>query len=563
MEQESSNVKPELAWKKWASLFILALGLAIVVIDGTVLNVSISSIVKDLNTDLQSIQWAITTYSLIIASLTIFGGRLGDFFGRRLAFVVGALIFAVGSLITAFSKDVNMLILGWSVVEGIGAALMVPASSSLLVSNFEGKERGQAFGIYGATAGIASAIGPILGGYLTSTYSWRWAFGINVFVVLALVAGSVIIKGYRETNKKVNLDIPGVVLSAVGLGSLTYGLIESSTYGWFSAKKPFEFNGANYDLAGLSVTVYTVLIGIILLAALVWWELREERLGRSPLINMSIFKNRQFSAGIAVIAAVFAGFTGIITFGVVLYYQSVLGLGAFDSGIGLIPLSLALMVTAPISAKLANKFGVKPVIQVGLVLAVVASAVLYYSLKIGATRIDIAPALALFGVGFGLLVSQLTNAILSSVPVSQAGEASGINGTIREVGRTFGTAIIGAVFLSVFSSSIATNLSNDTKIPDQVKTSILAKVDAGETGLNSSPDNQNSVKLPAAVQTAITDEFHQSTVDASRQAIIYTGLFVLLALGLSFFLPKSSNAKKDINPESDASDQSSKLATAH
>jgi MFS family permease len=226
------------------TLATLALAVAIVVIDGTVLNVSIRDITSDLNITLRDIQWATTLYSLIIASLTIFGSRIGDIFGRKRAFIIGAVLFGLGSLITALSNSLTMLIAGWSIVEGVGAALMIPASSALLVSNFEGKERARAFALYGVSAGVASAAGPLLGGYLTTYFSWRLAFGINLGVVVLLCLGSLLLKGYAlPKDKRPSLDYVGVGLSSLGLAALTYGFIQSSTYGWWTAKKTLNLMG--------------------------------------------------------------------------------------------------------------------------------------------------------------------------------------------------------------------------------------------------------------------------------------------------------------------------------
>lgn len=521
-------------FKKWGSLIILALAVAIVVIDGTVLNVSISSIVKDLNTDLKSIQWAITSYSLVLAALTIFGGKLGDIFGRKRMFVTGALIFGVGSLVTALSPNINILILGWSLIEGIGAALMIPASSALIVSNYEGKDRSLAFGIYGATAGIGAAVGPILGGFLTSTFSWRWAFGINLFVVLALVLGSKIVKNYAVPRKKVNLDYFGVVLSSLGLASLTYGIIESSTYGWIESKKAFEFIGNISNLGGFSISFYTILLGLILITGFVFWEIYLENVKKlEPLISMKIFLNRQFSFGIAVITLLFAGFTGILTFGVVLFYQYVLNLSALESGIGLVPLSLGSFIMAPLSAKIAEKISAKITVQIGLFIAILGSIVLYNSLTLDANRITLIPALAIFGVGFGLIVAQITNIILSAVPNSQAGQASGINGTIREVGRTVGTALIGAVFIATFTSSVTNNISSSQNIPNAVKSSIVSTFNSGETNLSSSNTNQPKYKFDEEIKRDV----NQAIVEGSKDSIKYTGFFILLCLLVSFGLP--------------------------
>ncbi len=533
--------------RKWLSLLVLSLAVAIIVIDSTVLNVSIKNIIQDLNTDLKTIQSAITYYSLVIAAFTIFGGRLGDLFGRKKVFIAGAIIFGAGSLINAFSPSVGWLFTGYSIVEALGAALMIPASSSLLVSNYEGRDRATAFGLYGATAGVASAIGPIIGGYLTTNYSWRWAYGINVFVVLALILGSRFVRGYEmPKNKKPALDYLGVILSAVGLSSLTYGFIETSEYGWITAKKPFEIFGGSYDLAGLSISLYAILAGLIITIGFILYERYLENHDHlQPLIAMSIFKNRQFSVAIALVAFVFSGFTGILTFGVILYYQNVLNLGAFDSGLGIIPLSLGILITAPIAARIADRLGAKGTIQLGLVISAVGAVLLYFAMAVGATRVTFIPSLGIFGLGFGFIISQVTNLILSSVPISQAGEASGLNGTLRQVGQAFGTAIIGAVFIATLTNHITDKINNSSVIPDQAKASIVNSFSDGN--LDSTPSSANTT--PSPITDEITKDLDQSIVEASRDAISFTFGFIAVSFIISLFLP---NKKIEQKVEADA-----------
>jgi len=228
--------------RKWTTLIVLSLALAIIIIDTTLLNVSLSSIIRDLHTDIQSIQWVISAYSLTLAALTITGGRLGDLFGRKRMFVLGAIIFAIGSFIASISQNVPQMIIGESIIEGIGAALMMPATSSLLIATFQGRERAIAFGIWGGIAAAAAALGPILGGYLATYYSWRWGFRINVVVALILFIGSFIIKDSRDLEEKPTIDWTGVLLSALGLVLFVFGIIESSQYGFWHATAPFNFH---------------------------------------------------------------------------------------------------------------------------------------------------------------------------------------------------------------------------------------------------------------------------------------------------------------------------------
>src|ERR1700730_7507894 len=235
---ERSLERPESRFRKWAPLMVLSLALAIIIIDSPLLNVSLSTLIRELNTNLQSLQWVISAYSLMLAALTVTGGRMGDLFGRKRMFMGGAFIFAIGSFIASISHSVPVLLVGGPIGEGIGAALMMPATASLLVAKYRGHDRAIAFGIWGGVAAAASAIGPILGGFLTTHFTWRWGFRINVVVVALLLIGSVIVEDTQEREGK-RIDWIGVLLSAIGLFFIVFGIIESSTYGWIHARLPF------------------------------------------------------------------------------------------------------------------------------------------------------------------------------------------------------------------------------------------------------------------------------------------------------------------------------------
>jgi len=412
----------------YLAIITLCLALAIVIIDGTVLNVSTNNIVQDLGATIKDITWAQTLYALILACLAILGGRVGDVIGRRKAFVIGALLFGVGSFITAISDSVHTLIFGWSIIEGLGAALMIPASSALILTNFSPKNRAKAFAFYGSTAGFASAVGPLLGGYLTSEFSWRWAFGINLFVVAALCAYAPKLKDFMFKTKA-DFDIAGFIFSAAGLGGLTYGIIESNFF---------------YSL-----------LGLISLIIFMLWEIKYESLGFRPLVSLKLFENRAFTFGIATTTVLFAGFAGIIFYAISLFYQQVLKLDAFSAGLGLIPLSIGSLISAPFSIAISNKISPRRTVQLGAVIIFVAILIMYNTLTLDSTRESLAPTLFVFGLGFGLLVSQLSAVTLSHIKVSEAGSASAVSGAIRDVGRTLGLSIIGAAFIAAAPNSFA------------------------------------------------------------------------------------------------------------
>jgi EmrB/QacA subfamily drug resistance transporter len=500
-------------------LLILAFAIGIIVIDGTVLNVSIREIVSSLNTDIKSIQWAITLYSLVLAALTILGGKLGDIYGRKKMFILGATIFGIGSLVTALAPNIGTMILGWSVIEGIGAALMVPASSALIINNFEGKERGIAFGIYGATGGAAAAFGPLLGGFLTTYFSWRWAFGINVFIVAGLILGAVLkIKDKHDLLKNYKMDWLGVLLSSAGLITLTYGIIEKSIWGWLSV----------------------LLIGLFII-----WERYLTKKKKSTLISLHLFKDLNYTLGLLIFACIFGGFGGFVTYGVNIFYQSVLGFDAFHAGLAFLPFSFGAFSAAPLSAKLANKFGLKNIVTIGLILVLIGNLSVWSLLSTTVSIWLLAPFLFIFGFGLGMFAAQVTNLILSSVPEKDAGEASGVNGTIREVGRSIGAALLGAIFLGSLTSGVTVGINelvNDKLISTRIATPVLqlakdentsALAFGGEEFLKRCPDTdcKNQVNLIIKLEK-------QQVTNASKQVLLYATGFFVLALAAVIFLPK-------------------------
>lgn len=538
-----TKIKGQSPLAKWGSLGVLSLALAIIVIDTTLLNVSLKTIILDLHTDFQSMQWVITVYSLILAALTITGGRMGDIFGRKRMFMAGAVIFAVGSFLASISTNLPMLLIGESIIEGIGAALMMPATASLLVSNFEGRERALAFGVWGGVAAAASAIGPILGGYLTSNFSWRWGFRINVFVVLILLIGSFLIREARDRKEKPQLDIVGVFLSGFGLLSVVFGIIESSDYGWWMAKQVFSVNGANIDILGLSIAPVAITLGIILLFMFCIWEAFVELENATPLVSLGLFKNRQFISGALTTAVVSLGQIGLI-FAVPVLLQSTQNLDALHTGYALLPLSIALLVAAPFSAKISNKIAPKALIQIGLIINILAAFVLRASLSADASVWTLAPGLLIYGTGMGMIMAQSNNLTLSAVSVQQSGEASGVNNTLRQVGSSLGSAIIGAVMLGSIGTNMIAGVNASTKIPEPYKEAIVKSAGQSSSDAALSGDNNQLNQLPPDLRTEITNIKNTAIVESAQKALLYTASFTFLGLIVSLGLSNSKHIAK-------------------
>ena len=528
-------------------VLVLSLALAIIVLDTTLLNVSLGAIIKDFDTNIQSIQWVITAYALTLTAFTILGGRLGDIFGRRKMFVLGAIIFAIGSFITSISQNIPTMIIGESIIEGLGAALMMPATLSILITSFHGRSRAMAMGMWGGVAGAASALGPVLGGYLTTHHSWRWWFRIKLVVALILVCSSVIIKESKDQRIKHNLDWVGIALSSLGLLSFVYGTIEASTYGWFTRTREVRLGSTLIEMPfGLSFVPYTMLLGVILLSVFVWWEVRLEKIeGRTPLVSIKLFENKVFSSGITVMAIFALGQSGLI-FALPVFFQSVRGFTALKTGIALIPMSLMILFIAPLGGYLSSKIRPRLLTQIGMVIQFIGLLILRDTFSVTAKSDDFVIALLVIGLGMGFVFSQITNLTLSTIKPKEAGEAAGVNSTMRQLGATFGSAAIGSILLTVLSSSVTSGILNSSKIPKALKPQIVLAAKQQASGIEFGGIKNLGAKIPKSVANEIINVTHQATVSGNKAAILASAIVCIFGFGVSFILP---NMKKITDSE--------------
>lgn len=517
---------------RWFALIVLALGLAIVIIDNTVLNVAIPYILRDLKTSVDSIQWVVSGYALIIATLLITMGRLGDLFGRKRIFLIGAVLFAIGSGIASFAGNITILFFGEALIEAIGAAMMLTSSLSLLASEFHGKERAIAFGVWGSVAGASATIGPLLGGYLTTYYSWRWSLRINLLVALVVIIGSVFIKESKGEHGK-RFDWAGTFLSGLGLFSLVFALIEGRRFGWWNVDNPLSVFGLNWPTSGVSVIPFAFLAAIVFLTMFVWFEYKIEKNGGSPLLKLSMFKNLSFSFGAATLGIVSLGQFGVF-FILPIYLQNVLGLDAFKTGVVFLSSSISVLIFGPLSGFIASKIGPKWVVSTGMVIMSIGMYLLTRSITLDATGWTLAPALVVMGIGIGMPSAQLTNLLLSSVPIKLAGEASAVNSTMRQVGTSIGIAIIGAVLIGSLNTTLAKNINSDSLIPSAAKARIISSIDASTLESGQSFVGTN---YPPVLVSAIKDDVKLSLVESSRDALKTAYIFILFGTAATFLLP--------------------------
>jgi EmrB/QacA subfamily drug resistance transporter len=411
--------------RKWWTLASVAFGLFMIMLDNTVVNVALPSIQRDLGVGLSELEWIVTGYALTFAALMLTGGKLADLLGRRLIFVAGLAIFTLSSLACGLAESGDFLI-GARIVQGVGAALMNPATLSIISATFPPHQRGTAIGIWAGVSALALAIGPLVGGLLTEHIDWSWIFFVNVPVgVVAIAASFVFIDESRDTSVEQRLDLPGLVTSAVGLFALTYALIEANTYGWTSGR----IVGA-FVLAAVSLTAFLVL----------------ERRQRLPMLDLSLFRSGTYAGANLVVLLVALAMFGVF-FYVSLYMQNVLGYSAVEAGAAFLPMTLLIIVIAPIAGKSSDRFGSRWLMTSGMTL--LAIQLLYFS-QLGAdeTFWNLLPALLIGGVGMALTMTPSAAAAVRAVPVDKSGVGSAVLNAFRQVGGSIGIALMGAIVAS-------------------------------------------------------------------------------------------------------------------
>ena len=408
--------------RKWWTLGAVAFGLFMIMLDNTVVNVALPSIQRDLGAGLSELEWIVAGYALTFATLLLTGGKLADLLGRRRVFVAGLAIFSGASLACALAPSADFLI-GARVVQGVGAALMGPATLSIIAATFPPRERGTAIGIWAGVSALALAIGPLVGGLLTEHVGWSSIFYVNVPIgAIAIAASFLLIDESRDTTEGQRPDVPGLLSSGIGLFALTFGLIEANSYGWASAR-----------------IVGAFALAAVALVSFVFLELRQRR----PMIDLGLFRSATFAGANLVVLLVALAMFGVFFF-VSLYMQNILGYSAVRAGAAFLPMTLLIIAIAPVAGRLSDRVGSRWLLAFGM--TVLAAQLLYFSsLGIDQTYLSLFPGMLLGGVGMATVMSPATAAALSGVPVDKAGVGSAIVNTARQVGGSLGIALMGAI----------------------------------------------------------------------------------------------------------------------
>jgi EmrB/QacA subfamily drug resistance transporter len=453
--------------RRWIGLVVISIAVALIIVDSTIVNVAIPSVIRDLKITSTQVQWVQESYTLVFASLLLVWGTLADRVGRRRLLIIGLALFGASSIGAALAGSGDFLI-GARVIQGIGGSMMLPTTLSLINATFRGRERGIAFAVWGSTIGGMAAVGPLLGGWLTTYFSWRWAFGINVPLGIILIILALVYVTESKAEHAGRIDLVGAAISVVLFASLVFGLIEGRTYGWWLSDKPPSF----WKL-GVSPIPFAFAITVVAIVAFIAWGLARQRSGKSTLIAFSLFRISSFRNGNIAAMIVSLGEFGIIL-SLPLWLQNVLGYDALQTGFVLVVLALGSFLASGFAGAFSGRLAPVWVVRGGILSEIVGLVIIGLVIAIDTPWWAICIGLFVYGFGVGLATAQLTGVVLADVPVQQSGEASGTQSTSRQVGSALGIAILGTILFSTLGTQLADKLPSS--IPAATQTQIVNAV---------------------------------------------------------------------------------------
>jgi EmrB/QacA subfamily drug resistance transporter len=514
-------------------LATLAAAQFLMLLDSSVMNVAIATVAKDVGTTVTGIQTAITMYTLVMAMFMVTGGKFGSMYGRKRIFMIGCIVYGLGSLTTALATNLPILILGWSFFEGIGAAMILPAVVALVAGNVAPQGRPRAFGLVMGAGAIAVAVGPLIGGVATTYFSWRW-----VFVGEVVVVGLILLLARRMEEpprpERLPLDVVGAVLLALGLGLAVYGVLRTSEWGWVTPKPDAP------SLNGVSLSVWLLLLGGLIILAFFEWETRLVAHGREPLIRPSLFRYREMTAGLSVFFVQYLVQAGVF-FTIPLFLSVALGLSALETGVRILPLSFALLAGAVGIPRFFPKASPRRVVRLGLLLMVAGTVVLIVALDPDAEATIVTVPLLLIGFGIGALASQLGAVTVSAVPDEESGEVGGLQNTATNLGAAMGTALAGSILIAALTTSFLASVTDNPNIPSSVKEQANVQLAAGIPFMS---DDDLQAALDDAgvspdVATAALEANDKARVDGLRTALAVLALVALSGLFFARAIPKA------------------------
>ncbi|MFM9877500.1 MAG: DHA2 family efflux MFS transporter permease subunit [Rhodoglobus sp.] len=458
--------------RRWAGLIFVSVAVALIIVDSTIVNVAVPSIVADLGITSTQVQWVQESYTLVFASLLLVFGTLADRYGRRLIVLLGVAIFAAASVFAALAGSGELLIAS-RLVQGVGGAMILTASLSIINATFRGRERAIAFAVWGSTIGGMAAVGPLLGGWLTTYFSWRWAFGINVPLGVVIIVGVLFtVLESREVGVPRRVDIVGAVLSIALFGTLVFGLIEGRAYGWWLSNKPPEFWTLD-----ISPIPFVFAVTLLALVAFIAWGMHREKQGRSTMLAFGLLRIPSFRNGNIAALIVSLGEFGIIL-SLPLWLQNVLGYDALQAGFIILALAIGSFVASGFAGAFGNRVSPVTIVRVGILAEILGVVIVALNITPTAEWWQIVPGIFVYGFGVGLATAQLTSVVLKDVPLDQSGQGSGTQSTARQVGSALGIAILGTVLFTSLGAGLQSKLEARPEIPAAATQIVDAVVDS-------------------------------------------------------------------------------------
>jgi EmrB/QacA subfamily drug resistance transporter len=504
----------------------------LMVLDTSVMNVSISQLVEDFDTEVTAIQAVITLYALVMAAFMIIGGRLGDIFGRRRLFLFGLVVYATGSALTAVAPNLWVLALGWSVIEGLGAALVLPAMAALVAEAYRGRDRAVAYGVIGGLAGAGIAVGPLLGGWVTTYLTWRLVFAGEVVVVLIVLCFHRAITEEPRTGPSPRLDGVGAALSATGLALGVLGVLQSGSWGWVQPRNP------PFTVLGFAPTLFVIAAGVAVLAFFHHWERRRETRGDEPLVHLTLLRKPPLRSGLMALLSQNLILLGLF-FTIPLYLQVVQGFNAFQTGLRLLPVSVTMLAASMIASRLGRAAGPRRVVRLALLTLTGAIVWLLATIDPVIDDAQFAGAMAVLGVGMGLLASQLGNVVQSSVGEEERSEAGGLQFTAQNLGSALGTALIGSLLIGALAHAFTKQVDENPQLSQEARKQTGVALEAGITFVPTDQVRSAAERagFPPSEVDAVADSYASAQLDGLKAAILATGGVTLASFLVTTHLP--------------------------
>lgn len=522
---------------RWIGLVFISMAISLVIIDGTIVNTIFPKVIEDLSLSSSQVQWVQEVYVLVFASLLLIWGAVADQYGRKRLLIIGIVGFTAASVWAGLATDANSMILA-RLIQGIGGAMVLPTTLSLVNANFQGKERGIAFAVWGSTIGGMVAVGPVLGGWLATDFSWRWAFGINLPLGIAIIIGLLMfVPESKSPSAGKGIDVIGAALSAITFATLVFGLIEGRIYGWWTPNPDQQFTIGDFawPTDGISVIPVSLAISVVGALLFVLWDRHRQARGKSVILDLKLFHITSFRNGSIAAGVISLGEFGIL-FAIPLWLQNVEGLTPISSGLVLLWLAGGSFLASGVGGAMSGKIAPARAIQIGVGLETIAVVGIAVVASTEAGWLALAPFLFIYGLGIGLATAQLTGVIMVDVPAENIGQASGSQSTVRQIGSALGIAVLGTVLFTATQTSLETRLTELNVPAEQSSQVVNAVVDSAGAAIPFLEDQLVEQQVPEKVAHEVVIASGEAFTDGARAAATAAGIFLILGFASTFRL---------------------------